>query len=81
MVEVVPIGKAKPDETVIAMAEDLLAKAKMGEVRSLMFIYETRDDLLVVQKTPFAHRFRLIGYLERAKHMILKGCDEDCHEL
>jgi len=66
--KVVPIGRAKPLASVVKGCEELLARAKAGELRSLTYVADTQTGALHGTMGQIDDQFRMLGQIERLKH-------------
>lgn len=75
--EVVKIGKAKPDERLCRDLEDILNAAKAGRIRGAVIVAETADEKTATLVSGYYDRIRLVGSLHRLSHRIMMSMDED----
>ena len=74
--KVVPIGKAAPVEEVVEMCERLLARAKAGELRDLMWIAHVASGGRDFSSTYTDNVFERLGHAARILHRINAQMDE-----
>ena len=70
------VAMGEPDPTIVAIAEELLAAAKSGEVQGLVYGY-TRSDQTVttgwVGRSCGANKYEALGVIEALKQHFLNG--------
>lgn len=74
MVEVVKIGKAAPDAEVVRVAEEILERARSGELRSIIWIADANGGWV----SGFVGQhdvLQTVGQLARLQHRL--QCDMD----
>lgn len=75
-VRVLPRAKREPDAEIVAMLEDLLERAKTGELVDLVVIYSTKDTLDHDYKINDGH-FTMAGYMSRIQRDIESIGDDE----
>lgn len=74
--KVVAIGKAKPHPQVVSALEILLERAKLGELRSLVWVAELQDESHDNGRQGTYTVMTLLGQLTRLIHKIQLDADE-----
>lgn len=74
-ITVVPIGRAVPDPDIILRIEELLERAKTGDVRGLVYITQDLDGSFTHCITRCDDQLRLIGMLHRLIHRAHMVCE------
>lgn len=69
-----PPRGANPD--VVEKLEGLLADAKSGEVQSVLFICDMRDNTIAAGWTGCENLYALAGHAARVQHLIQKRIDQ-----
>lgn len=71
------IVKIRPEQnkTLIDLLLELLADAKSGELQTLAFVGETRDNGITTGATEKRDRLRVIGALARLQYRLLQESD------
>ena len=60
----------KPNQDVVDMLKEILARAEAGDIRALAYAAVTHDDVAVTSFTDGLNRFMLLGALDYVKHRI-----------
>ena len=68
--EIAKIGKAKPDEEVIAVASDILGGAKSGKIRGIVVALVMDDRSIGTSITGEVDHIHMLGTLARLTHRL-----------
>lgn len=72
---IVAIPPRGPNHDVVEKLEQLLVEAKTGEVQSLLFICDMRDNTVAVGWTGCENLYLLAGHSARLQHLIQNRID------
>ncbi len=74
--EIVALPARGFNADVVEKLEGLLAQAKAGEVQSILFVCDMRDQTIAAGWTGCENLYLLAGHVARALHLIQKRIDQ-----